>query len=512
MRSDKYLRKTDRIPYIMQVETQANILLNAFVSENGGEIVVEMRETDGYINATKMCKTGGKCWAHYWCQESTHAYVKELALSKNLQEDSLIISRRGGNHTGTWVHYHIATHLAMWISPKFAVAVVALVEQFLSKQSEILPLSNQLIPVCNPPLKSAGFNTNVLGHQLYFGIPGGSLILEEPIKDGVCIKYGVTKLGKEVRRFREHLNEYNGFILLDSLQCDDPEYVEKQLKDAAFINSRSLYGKVAKKKYRDTELLFVNNQDDYNELIYAVKKLVDECNEYNSNKIILSIEKERTKQEVEKTKQLELTYKLELLKMGKGVCMEDVLFDHADDIGVVPAENNVNVSAPSPVEEMDVSDDENNETNTNSKKRKRMTKYWDVEYRKLKEFCEKYSRFPSQKNKECDNLGDWTCAQKRLFKKGDLCPQKVELLMTIPLFAEWSRQEKPMTKSWDEQFSELAEYCKKYKELPSQTSHTPLGWWVNRQKGHFAKNTLNTERKEKLLHISEFALWANERN
>lgn len=94
---------------------------------NGG--VIHQREADGYFHATGMCKSAGKNWANYWRNDATQQFLEELSSDMRISISELIQTLKGGRPElqGTWVHPLVATNLAQWLSPKFAVAVTKLV-------------------------------------------------------------------------------------------------------------------------------------------------------------------------------------------------------------------------------------------------------------------------------------------------------------------------------------------------------------------------------------------------
>lgn len=98
-----------------------------------GEVIYQ-RPNDGYINATAMCKAAGKKWFDYARLSSTGPFVAELSSVAGIPATELIQSVSGGTpqFQGTWVHPQIATHLAQWLSPKFAVLVSKWVMEWLS--------------------------------------------------------------------------------------------------------------------------------------------------------------------------------------------------------------------------------------------------------------------------------------------------------------------------------------------------------------------------------------------
>jgi hypothetical protein len=91
---------------------------------HNGEIV-HQRGSDGYINATSMCRALGKEWSNYRKNEATEAFVEALERSLRIRRDLLVQTISGGpnEQRGTWVHPQIAINLATWLSPDFAVQV-----------------------------------------------------------------------------------------------------------------------------------------------------------------------------------------------------------------------------------------------------------------------------------------------------------------------------------------------------------------------------------------------------
>lgn len=96
--------------------------------------IIQQRASDGYINATAMCKAAGKLFGHYYEAKATREYLKELSLDTDLPETDLLQVIKGGNpeNQGSWVHPQVAIHLAQWLSPKFAVQVSKWVFEWMS--------------------------------------------------------------------------------------------------------------------------------------------------------------------------------------------------------------------------------------------------------------------------------------------------------------------------------------------------------------------------------------------
>ena len=107
----------------------ASSLIESLVADDGNTISVELRKSDGYVNATKLCRSAGKLFGEYHLLKSTRSLLRVLRASIGATADPIHIIKTGPNHLrGTWVHPRVATHLAMWISPSFAAKVTAWLE------------------------------------------------------------------------------------------------------------------------------------------------------------------------------------------------------------------------------------------------------------------------------------------------------------------------------------------------------------------------------------------------
>ena len=96
--------------------------------KNDKKFIIQIRE-DGYINATALCKNGGKLFADYNRNKKTHAFLEALNDILRIPIDNLIESK-SGKYGGTFVHPMIATNLAQWISPEFSVKVTLWIEEW----------------------------------------------------------------------------------------------------------------------------------------------------------------------------------------------------------------------------------------------------------------------------------------------------------------------------------------------------------------------------------------------
>ena len=107
---------------------------DGFIHRLADNDIITQRITDGYINATAMCKAANKTWSDYVRLTGTKAFISELSSVLQISQDGLIQSIQGGvpHLQGTWVHPQVAINLAQWLSPKFAVLVSKWVFEWMS--------------------------------------------------------------------------------------------------------------------------------------------------------------------------------------------------------------------------------------------------------------------------------------------------------------------------------------------------------------------------------------------
>lgn len=82
---------------------------------------IARRTTDGFVNATAMCRANSKQWNDYWRTDRATEYLEALSVDTGIPVSSLVLSIKGGAHQGTWVHPQVSVDLARWIGASFAV-------------------------------------------------------------------------------------------------------------------------------------------------------------------------------------------------------------------------------------------------------------------------------------------------------------------------------------------------------------------------------------------------------
>jgi hypothetical protein len=84
---------------------------------------ITRRDSDGYANATAMCRANSKEWSGFIRNDRTTDYIQALAARLGIPADRLVLTTTTGPNRfrGTWIHPRLAVDLARWISPQFAV-------------------------------------------------------------------------------------------------------------------------------------------------------------------------------------------------------------------------------------------------------------------------------------------------------------------------------------------------------------------------------------------------------
>lgn len=195
-----------------------------------GEFRVLIRRKDGYVNATKLCKDGGKFLANWNENKNSSILSKEVSSSIGIPIDDLFQVVVGGQNTeirGTYVHQDLIPHIASWISPKFAIKVSRIVNNFIvkeyqealrrkegenSKLEQLLEESRQRQIRIEDQLKESRCNQKIMQKQLD--------LANENIIEAVR---GVGEANRNIRGVQGTLNETAGHSV-------PPEHV--QTKDS----------------------------------------------------------------------------------------------------------------------------------------------------------------------------------------------------------------------------------------------------------------------------------------
>ncbi|AAR83571.1 transcriptional regulator [Canarypox virus] len=110
-----------------------------------------MMKENGFVNATKLCKLGGRNLKHWLENKQSKELVKELETIDKVwkvkspgRNSGRVILEVGtiskGKHqyevAGSYVHPDLIPHIASWISPLFAVKVSKIINCYVSGKYE----------------------------------------------------------------------------------------------------------------------------------------------------------------------------------------------------------------------------------------------------------------------------------------------------------------------------------------------------------------------------------------
>ena len=119
---------------------------------------------------------------------------------------------------------------------------------------------------------------------------------------------------------------------------------------------------------------------------------------------------------------------------------------------------------------------------------------WQTKYKELKAFKIKNGNVnPSRRD---PLLGNWILVQRRVYKKGKLSKEKVELLNSINII--WD----PLEEEWQEKYDELKAFKLEHSHASPKISHPSLGSWCSRQRQVYKKGKLPKDRTEFLNSIN----------
>lgn len=99
-------------------------------------IAVYQRESDGYVNATQICKVhlniaGERKDPSDWLRlKQAQSAIDKLSLITGIPVIELI-QKRTGKYGGTWIHPRLAVRFTMWVNDDFSLAVEDWIHQWL---------------------------------------------------------------------------------------------------------------------------------------------------------------------------------------------------------------------------------------------------------------------------------------------------------------------------------------------------------------------------------------------
>jgi hypothetical protein len=273
-------------------------------------ITIEVDPQTLVVNATQMCRAAGKLFGNYRRLDSTEEFLQELSSNIHISILDLVKSNQGGNHSGTWVDWRVALHLAQWLSPAVQVQVTGWLgelmltgrvelgnemspqqldeawqqrvidAQRLQKDAEdrlagaIEETRKELIAKASEERELAVQKTReelmatvqalVRDTEQLPQFPDGANVLYAAYIDDGLIKYGQSS--NFIRRLADHQRHYPEFLLIKALLCDNAVAAEKKLRD--FVAKKRIGAEFRGEK----EIIGFKTQEDIYLLIKAMQK------------------------------------------------------------------------------------------------------------------------------------------------------------------------------------------------------------------------------------------------
>jgi len=259
------------------------------------DIVIESRASDNFVNATQLCKAGGKEFKHWISLESTKELITHLEQDFRsntgcpvLNPLTLVDKKVGGNHSGTWIHPDLAVPLAQWISPAFAIQVSRWIRELfttgtvtIDKEAEFKELESKFAKQCDEMKELEERMQRVLNMLVTF-----KKIKEE--KEGIIYivstlnyaQQGLYKIGRtknlKARNSAHNTTHPSGdkIKILAQYKVNDAHHIEA-----------TLHKKLAGLRPSDNSEFFMCPFDSLCDIIDLVVQQDDQCND-QVNRII----------------------------------------------------------------------------------------------------------------------------------------------------------------------------------------------------------------------------------
>jgi len=261
----------------------------SILKDLGGEInlngITVLSREDGFINATDMCKAGGKLFKNWYRLDSTKELIEELdnQLKKSVAHiwtTKIVDIIQGGSAKlqGSWIHPDLAVHLAMWISPTFGIQVSGWVRELALTGSVTIgkeKTSQQLLELQKDFKKLEDKHRKLLQKKQYYKFKEGPAFYIISDIDGKSVKFKPGFEGVDIdTRLQQHRSTTPGIKL---------EYLIYS-SDAALVETAVLKRFESKRKIISKEWVF---DVDVNYIIKSTRTILDVLNiEYIEEKSI----------------------------------------------------------------------------------------------------------------------------------------------------------------------------------------------------------------------------------
>lgn len=237
------------------------------------DVVIQSR-ADGMINATQLCKAGGKEFSNWFKLEYTKELINELKnqletenqsekfnlLDRRLENGTgqtenfntkmsglksdgqtkvptlenimshVLDVKRGGNHSGSWIHPDLAVPLAQWISPKFTLQVSRWMRELALTNSVVIgqeKTTQELLELQKNYKNLEKSHRKILQKKTYHKFKTGPSFYIISDMDSKSVKFKPGFEGSEIsRRLKEHRSSIPGCKLEFLIYSENAKLIE----------------------------------------------------------------------------------------------------------------------------------------------------------------------------------------------------------------------------------------------------------------------------------------------
>ena len=210
-------------------------------------IIIKSRE-DGFVDATSLCKAGGKEFKHWFALESTKELIKALEQEEFLitgyptikNEDIILkdgittfksVDVSKGRYGGSWIHPDLAVQLAQWLSPTFALQISRWIRQLALTGTVTIgkeKTSNELLELQKENKKLKNTHRKFLQKKNYHKFKKGACfyIISNIDSKSITFKPGFEGVDIDIR-MRQHRSSIAGCKLEYLIYSKDAKLVEQ---------------------------------------------------------------------------------------------------------------------------------------------------------------------------------------------------------------------------------------------------------------------------------------------
>lgn len=227
-----YDRQEERKKLVEEVGKTNQEIALVDLSLNG--VLIATRPEDGFVNATALCKAGGKRFTNWFQNDKTKTFIQALEDNTGIPASQLLDVKKGNSSQfsqGSWIHPDLAIQLAQWISPIFALQVSRWVRELAitgkvvagheRSEQQLLELKRQLDKERDDGKKLAHKHKGLLLRRTYHKFEKGPVlyVVSDPNNTTKKFKVGIAD------DFNERLGQYRTSI--PEVRAEFLMYVEK---------------------------------------------------------------------------------------------------------------------------------------------------------------------------------------------------------------------------------------------------------------------------------------------